>query len=116
MDELDDFQFEKPQINPDDIPGRRELVDFFKRQSLNKYLECFPKSFALPYFRTMSEDDFMEYGIVEDSDIQLLLEAVNKAQLEYESQEPEVNIPCNCLYNMSQKLLTWNQIEKSHFR
>ena len=85
------FILEKPKIDPNRIPGRKDLVEFFDRQGLNRYLNRFPETVNFGYFKTMSDDDFMEYGITEDEDIQILLEAVNKACKEEEESEAYEN-------------------------
>eukprot|EP00794_Sanderia_malayensis_P007823 gene7823-8672_t len=84
------FKLEKPKINPDDIPGRKDLVEFFERKNLNKYLDVFPKTVNFDFFKTMSEDDFTEYGVSTDEDIEVLLDAVKQAQDE-EDRELELH-------------------------
>ncbi|XP_057299989.1 microtubule-associated serine/threonine-protein kinase 2-like isoform X2 [Hydractinia symbiolongicarpus] len=81
------YQFEKPRINPDQIPGRKDLLDYFKRKQIEKYLEIFPKTVNFAFFKTMSEDDFQEYGISDDNDMQILLDAVAQAQAEEDAEE-----------------------------
>ena len=85
------FKFEKPKINPDEIPGRRDLVEFFKRKSMEMYLEMFPKTVSFPFFKTMGEDDFTEYGVATDSvDMQILLDAVRQAVQEEEDEDKRI--------------------------
>lgn len=81
------YQFEKPRINPDQIPGRKDLLDYFKRKQIEKYLEIFPKTVNFAFFKTMSEDDFQEYGISDDNDMQILIDAVAQAQAEEDAEE-----------------------------
>ena len=85
------FKFEKPKINPDEIPGRRDLVEFFKKNGMEMYLEMFPKTVSFPYFKTMGEDDFIEYGVATESDDMLkLLDAVRQAVQEEEDEDQRI--------------------------
>ncbi len=80
------FNLEKPKIDPNEIPGRKDLVEFFERKKLSKYLEVFPKTVNFDFFKTMSEDDFTEYGVTKDEDMEILLDAVKQAQDEEDSE------------------------------
>ncbi len=91
------FKLEKPKIDPKDIPGRRDLVDFFTRNEISKYLEIFPLTVNFDFFKTMSEDDFMEYGVTKDEDIQVLVAAVKQAQDEEDNEEQGVSF-IKCTY------------------
>ena len=86
------YKFKKPRINPDTIPGRKDLVDFFKRKKIEQYLEIFPKTVNFAYFKTMNEDDFTEYGISSKTDMKVLTDALQQAQLEEEAEDNEVTI------------------------
>ena len=82
------FKFEKPKINPEEIPGRRELVQFFKDKNIEMYLEMFPKNVDFGFFKTMDEDDFTEYGVPTDSPaMRVLVDAVKIAVEEEEAEE-----------------------------
>ena len=69
------------------IPGRKDLVDFFCRKGIDKYLEIFPKTVNFAYFKTMDGDDFEEYGISNREDMDILLNAVKQAQDEEDAEE-----------------------------
>lgn len=88
MDPLS-YRFEKPKINPDEIPGRKDLVQFFIQNNIVKYLEIFPKTVNFAFFKTMCEDDFGEYGINKEDDMKILLAAVDKAVDEEEAEDEE---------------------------
>ena len=83
------YNFEKLNRNADQVPGRQDLVSFFERMEISKYLEIFPKTVNFAYFKTMSEEDFNEYGITNDNDMKILINAVEKAVLEEEQEEVE---------------------------
>ena len=84
------YRFEKPEINPDDIPGRKDFINFFKENDLTKYLKAFPETVNFGYFKTMGEDDFItECGITDENDIEILLNAVHQAQEEEEEEAEE---------------------------
>lgn len=102
-----DYIFQKPKINPDHIPGRKDLIQFFNRKKLQQYVEMFPKTVNFAFFKTMGEDDFSEYGILpESNDMQVLLKAVNDAQLEEEAEDQKVIIYYVILF-LSQLGLQW---------
>ena len=86
MDEML-YTFERPEINPNEIPGRKDLVDYFNRKDIMKYLEIFPKTVNFAFFKTMGEDDFMEYGISKESDMTILMDAVTQAQEEEDAEQ-----------------------------
>ena len=69
------------------IPGRKDLVDFFKRKGIEKYLEIFPKTVNFAYFKTMDSDDFEDYGISKTEDMDILVNAVQQAVDEEEAEE-----------------------------
>lgn len=69
------------------IPGRKDLVEFFHRQNISKYLEIFPKTVNFAYFKTMDADDFQDYGISLEEDMEILLNAVNQACKEEDEEE-----------------------------
>ncbi|XP_066936599.1 microtubule-associated serine/threonine-protein kinase 3-like isoform X2 [Clytia hemisphaerica] len=81
------YNFEKPKITSDMIPGRKDLVDFFCRKGIDKYLEIFPKTVNFAYFKTMDGDDFEEYGISNREDMDILVSAVKQAQDEEDAEE-----------------------------
>ena len=87
------YRFEKPEINPDDIPGRKDFINFLKENKLTKYLEAFPETVNFGYFKTMGEDDFItECGISDENDIEILLNAVHQAQEEEEEAEEQSQV------------------------
>lgn len=89
------YKFEKPKITPDMIPGRKDLVEFFQRKGISKYLEIFPKTTNFAYFKTMDTDDFEGYGISLQDDMNVLLNAVQQAcdeEDEEEEREKDVRI------------------------
>lgn len=81
------YNFEKINRNMDQIPGRQDLVSFFERNNISKYLEIFPKTVNFAYFKTMSEDDFNEYGVSNENDMKVLINAVEKAVSEEDQDE-----------------------------
>ena len=84
------FKLERPKIDPNEIPGRKELLEFFSRKNLSKFIEVFPLTVSFDFFKTMGEDDFNEYGICDEEDVKILLDAVKQAQDE-EDNETEVS-------------------------
>ena len=92
------FKLEKPKIDPDDIPGRKDLLDFFNRNGLSKFIEVFPRNVNFGFFKTMGEDDFTEYGVTNEADLQTLLDAVKQAQDEEDNETDEVS-SCQCEKN-----------------
>lgn len=92
MDSL--HNFEKPNITADMIPGRNDLVEFFQRKGIHQYLEIFPKTVNFAYFKTMDSDDFEDYGITNQEDMNILLNAVKQA-VEEEEAEDEKNQSSN---------------------
>ena len=88
-----DYKFEKPRFNPNQIPGRKDLIEYFNRKHITRYFEMFPKTVNFAFFKTMGEDDFQEYGISPDSvDMQIMLDAVRQAQEEEEAEDEQVII------------------------
>ena len=85
------FKLEKPKINPDAIPGRKDLLEFFNRKGLAKFIEVFPLTVNFDFFKTMGEDDFIEYGVTKEEDLQTLLDAVKQAQDEEDNETDEVS-------------------------
>ena len=85
------FKLERPKIDPDAIPGRKDLLEFFNRKELSKYIEVFPLTVNFDYFKTMGEDDFLEYGVTKEEDLQTLLDAVKQAQDEEDNETDEVS-------------------------
>ena len=81
------FKLEKPKIDPNAIPGRKDFIDFFERKAMTEYIEVFPLTVNFDFFKTMNEDDFMEYGVSKTEDIQVLLDAVKQAQDEEDNEE-----------------------------
>ena len=92
------FKLEKPKIDPNAIPGRKDLLEFFHRKCLSKFIEVFPKTVNFDYFKTMGEDDFVEYGITKEEDIQILLDAVKQAQDEEDNEQDGVSSEMICKF------------------
>lgn len=86
------FKLEKPKIDPNEIPGRKDLLAFFNREGLSKFIEVFPLTVNFDFFKTMGEDDFVEYGVTKEEDLQTLLSAVKQAQDEEDNETDEVSL------------------------
>lgn len=85
------FKLEKPKIDPSAIPGRKDLLNFFNREGLSKFIEVFPLTVNFDFFKTMGEEDFIEYGVTKEGDLHMLLSAVKQAQEEEDNETDEVS-------------------------